>query len=403
VRPEGGQQLTASGPALTAYRQFWVSLALLWLAGVALRLTVLVIPPIIPLIASDLSLSGTEIGILSGIPVILLGAAAMPGSALIARFGALRTLLADLLIAGLASALRGVAAGALALYAATAVMSAGIAIMQPALPPLARQWLPARISLASAVFTNGLLVGETIPVMVTVPLVLPVVHGSWRAALVVWSLPMLVIAALLLAFAPRSGQGETATHQARWRPNWRSGAIWQLGTLFGSANSVYFCTNAFLPGYLTGVGRSDLIAITLTALNLGQLPASIAMVAISARIERRAFPFVAAGIMMLICLAGIVSTASGWTVFFAAWLGFLGAVVLTLGFALPPLLSKPADVAHTSAAMFTISYSEGLIVSVLSGAAWDLAGNARFAFLPIAMAALPLLFVPALLGLHRRR
>ena len=46
-------------------------------------------------------------------------------------------------------------------------------------------------------------------------------------------------------------------------------------------------------------------------------------------------------------------------------------MVLTLGFALPPLLSAPSEVARMSAAMFTISYSEGLIVSVLSGAASD--------------------------------
>ena len=48
-----------------------------------------------------------------------------------------------------------------------------------------------------------------------------------------------------------------------------------------------------------------------------------------------------------------------------------------------------------SAAMFTISYSEALVVSVLSGAAWDLGGSRGFAFLPIAICALPLLFVPA--------
>jgi hypothetical protein len=50
--------------------------------------------------------------------------------------------------------------------------------------------------------------------------------------------------------------------------------------------------------------------------------------------------------------------------------------------------------------MFTISYSEALVIAVLSGAAWDLSGSARFAFLPIAIATLPLLFVPALVPFH---
>jgi Na+/H+ antiporter NhaC len=54
-----------------------------------------------------------------------------------------------------------------------------------------------------------------------------------------------------------------------------------------------------------------------------------------------------------------------------------------------------------SAAMFTISYSGALVVSVVSGAAWDRAGSARAAFLPIALSALPLLLVPAAIRFHR--
>ena len=45
--------------------KYWIVLGLLWLAGVGLRLTILVVPPVILLIAADLHLSGTEIGVLS--------------------------------------------------------------------------------------------------------------------------------------------------------------------------------------------------------------------------------------------------------------------------------------------------------------------------------------------------
>ena len=71
-------------------REFWVAVGLLWLAGVGLRLTILAVPPVIALIQNDLQLSGTEVGILSGLPVDSVRAsAALPGSLLIARFGAL--------------------------------------------------------------------------------------------------------------------------------------------------------------------------------------------------------------------------------------------------------------------------------------------------------------------------
>src|SRR5689334_10697652 len=51
--------------------------ALLWLAGVALRLTVLAVPPVIPQIHADLNLSETEVGILTGLPQVLFACAAV--------------------------------------------------------------------------------------------------------------------------------------------------------------------------------------------------------------------------------------------------------------------------------------------------------------------------------------
>src|SRR5262249_2476901 len=171
-------------------REIWIAGSLLWLAGVALRLSVLAVPPVIALIQSDLRLSGTEVGLLSGLPTILFAMAALPGSLMIPRVGALPALVARLGIAGIASALPGAILHVFALYAATIVMSAGIAISQPALPPLIRQWLPQRVSLGTALFTNGVLVGETLPVMLTIPLMLPLVGESWRWALAVWGVPL---------------------------------------------------------------------------------------------------------------------------------------------------------------------------------------------------------------------
>jgi CP family cyanate transporter-like MFS transporter len=374
-------------------REVWIAGSLLWLAGVALRLSILAVPPVIALIQSDLRLSGTEVGVLSGLPMILFAIAALPGSLFIARLGPLPTLITGLIVAGLASGLRGALLDVFALYAATVVMSAGIAIMQPALPPLVRQWLPQHVSLGTALYTNGLLVGETLPVMLTIPLVLPLVDNSWRWSLAVWGLPLVLIAILTLALAPARKPPAPSAPTGVWWPDWRNPLTWQIGILLGSVNGVYFASNTFLPGHLTEAGRPDLISAALTALNFGQLPASFILLATADRFVRRAWPFVVCGVVFLLCLAGFVMTASLWTVACAGVLGFLGAVVFTLALTLPPLLSAPADVARVSAAVFTISYTQALLVSVLSGAAWDLAADPRFAFLPMAISALPLLFM----------
>ena len=198
---------------------------------------------------------------------------------------------------------------------------------------------------------------------------------------------MLAIAGLML-FAPRA-PASAAMPSRRWWPDWSDSLIWRLGFILSSVNGVYFCANAFIPSYLTSRGRPDLVSISLTALNLAQLPASAIMLAVAGKFERRHWPMVATGVVMLFAIAGIAFSASYWTVAFAALLGFAGAATLTIGFALPAMVSAPEDVGRVSAAMFTISYTVAMIFSVVSGAVWDLAGDPRWAFLPVALSLLP--------------
>src|SRR5215468_3799112 len=85
----------------------WLCLLLLWLAGNGLRITILAVPPVIPLLTADLHMSATEVGILGGLPAVLFAIAAIPGALMIARFGALHTLVFGLLATAAGSALRG--------------------------------------------------------------------------------------------------------------------------------------------------------------------------------------------------------------------------------------------------------------------------------------------------------
>jgi CP family cyanate transporter-like MFS transporter len=375
-------------------RTDWTAVSLLWVSGAGLRLTVLAVPPVIALIQLDLGLSGTQIGILSGLPVVMFALAAVPGSLLISRFGALRTLIFGLILAGVASGLRGVGPNIWVLYFFTILMGAGVAVMQPALPSLVREWLPKRVGFGTAVYINGLLVGETLPVALTLPLLFPLIGGSWQLALACWGLPLLLMAAFVIWLAPRR---DVATPKAsvptRWWPDWRSSLVWRLGLIVGSVNGAYFGANTFLPGHLTQAGRPDLISEALTAINAAQLPASFILLAVAGKLERKIWPFAITGLLLVGSIVGVMFTASIWTVVFAAVLGFCTAFGLTMSLALPALLAAPADIPRTAAAMFTIGYGGAVLMTVIAGKVWDLTGDARFAFVPLAIGALPQLLL----------
>lgn len=379
-------------------------LALLWLAGAGLRLTILAVPPVLPLIHRDFELTATGVGLLASLPVAFFALAALPGSLLIARFGATSTLVAGLFVTALGSAARGASPNVVLLYASTMVMGAGVAVMQPALPIVVREWLPRRIGFGTAVYSNGLLVGEVVPVLLTIPVVLPLVGGGWRADLVLWSLPVLATAIVVAVSAPHPARGTTtaAPPSRRWWPDWSEPLTWQLGLLLGCVTSMYFGANAFIPDFLVSRGRPDLVGPALTALNVGQLPGSLVLLVLAERLARRAAPFVVLGVLGAIGVIGLVAVVSAWTMLWAGLLGLACGTSMTLALTLPVLLSPPEEVGRTAGAMFAIAYGAAPLVAVVSGAAWDLGGQPQLAFVPMGLCALALAGFALVLRARRR-
>ena len=383
--------MTDTGPR----RPPWLAALLLWLAGNGLRLTILAVPPVIAMIRDDLRLSATEVGLLSSIPPAMFAIAALAGSLLVAHLGVRAALVGGLVLVALGSALRGVSPNYVALLMTTIVMSAGVALMQPIMPTAVRQWLPQRIGLGTALYTNGLLVGEILAVLLTIPVVLPLVHGNWRLSLLAWSLPIALIAVIVHLFAPHAHAptAGSAAPARKWLPDWHRGQVWRLGGLFCCINAIYFSANAFMPIYLASKGRPDLIGDALLALNLGQLPASLLLLVVAGKLERRAWPYVASGVVSLVSLVGIVMMVGPYTIAWAALLGFSDAAALILGLTLPPLLCRPEDVARTSAGTFMLSYGGAVVLALVSGAAWDLTGIPALAFAPLATCAIAMALI----------
>jgi CP family cyanate transporter-like MFS transporter len=366
---------------------------LLWTCGLCLRLTVLAVPPVISMIQRDLNLSGTEIGLLSGIPVVVFAIVATPGSIVIARMGVRGALLSGLFIAAAGTLLRTASSDAWQLYLTSVLMSAGIAIMQPAMAAAVREWMPERTGFGTAVYSNGLIMGEIIPVATMLPLVLPLVDASWRLALAVWTVPLLLTASAVAVLVPKSANVVTR-HTGRWLPQWNRWLNWRIGMTLGSIMSTYFCLNGFLPAILTEHGRQDLISAGLTALNIGQVPASFLLLLAADRLQGRRWPYLVLGALVSTCVVGIITSAGGWIVFWAAVSGFSLGSALVLGLALAPLLcDNPNEVALTSAAALAIGYGFAMLISLISGLAWDLAGHATAALIPILLGGLPIFVV----------
>ena len=196
--------LLAGNPAEISTGRIVKMMGALWLCGVAMRMTILAMPPVIPLVHAELHMTETQVGLLVGLPLLLFALAAIPGSLMIARIGPIRAVVAGMVIAAFAGAARAVAIDVWTLYAAALVTGFGVAIMQPSMPVLVREWTPNRIALATIAYTSGMMMGATFPPLLTISTILPLVGGSWRLNLMVWAVPALLIVPLFLLLSPTS-------------------------------------------------------------------------------------------------------------------------------------------------------------------------------------------------------
>ena len=362
-----------------------VRLLLLWLGGIDLRLTMLAVPPLLPLIHRGLGLDEKAVGALVSGPVLILALAAVPGSLLVARLGMRGALIGGLGMVALFGAARGLGPSTVVLFSTTFLMGAGIAVSQPVFPALVREWFPRRIAIATAAYSNGILIGETLPTVFTTPFgVLTIARGDWRWALAIWSI--LVVLSGVAIVAATAGHTSEPVAKRRWWPAWRQGQAIRIGVVMGMASAAYFGANAYIPDFLDQSGRHSLISPTLAVLNASQL-LTAPVVALWPRLLSGRAGFIGAAVCMGVSQVGIVlgpgATVLGW----ALLLGFSTALAFIVVLSLPPRVAPPGDVARMSAAVFTFQYATAFVVPFLAGAMWDATGRALFAFVPGILAA----------------
>jgi CP family cyanate transporter-like MFS transporter len=367
-------------------RKDWVRLLLLWLGGIDLRLTMLAVPPLIPQIHHALHLDEKGVGALVSLPVLLLATAAVPGSLLIAKLGVRGALITGLGLVAVFGATRGLGPSVRVLFTSTFVMGLGVAVSQPAFPTIVREWFPRRIAIATAVYSNGILVGETLPTALTSPVgALPLAHGDWRWALALWSVVVVLTAIAIAIAAPK--RGPRPPIPTRWWPSWREGQTVRFGVVMGMASAIYFATNAYIPDFLDQTGRHQLITPTLAIFNGAQL-LTAPIVAVWDRLLTGRLGFLGSSALMAVAQVGIVVTPGAGVLLWAFVLGFAAALAFIVVLTMPPRLAAAGDVHRMSAGVFTFQYAIAFVVPLVAGAVWDATGRAVLAFVPGMIAAL---------------
>ncbi|HYA98701.1 MAG TPA: MFS transporter, partial [Ktedonobacteraceae bacterium] len=379
------------------------------LVGFNLRSVLLGVPPVLPLIQHALGLSYTLIGFLTALPVLVLAVGAWPSGLLAERIGARLSVSIGLGLLATGTILRAFKVNMLSLFFFTLILSMGITMSQTAIPILIRRWYPKQIGLVSALFSDGLILGEAVAAGITVLVMVRFLGGNnWAGTFIFWGIPIVILLALWLLLAPPGPArakrplisrlpAATPLHtDAPPAQRKRVNAL-HLGILVGGVSLIYFGMNAWIASYNQALHQSFITPAALLSLNAAQLPVSIGVTFVAQYIAGRRWPFIVAGIISAFAIAGWIFTPVELQPLWAALLGGSAALVFTLGIALPPLLAAPQEVGRLAGITLSLIYGVAFAGPFIGGALWDLFNVPALAFAPIVIACVMLIVLGALL------
>ncbi|MEV7419312.1 MFS transporter [Streptomyces sp. NPDC089919] len=264
--------------------QLWALLGLALLAA-NLRAAITSVPPLLGALQDVLGLSGAQVGILTTLPVLCLGAFAAVAPAVAHRIGTEAAVALALAVLTLGVALRAVPVP-LCLFAGTVLAGAGIAVGNVLVPAVVKRHFPARTGAATGIAMTLMAGSGALAAALAVP-----VHDAagWRPALALWALPALpavLVWRRLARRARRAGAAVRAVPAERGRSLLAAPLAWAVAGFLGVVSLMFYVLVSWLPAVMrdSGYGAAEAGLMMSVMLAIG-IPLGFVVPVVAARLS----------------------------------------------------------------------------------------------------------------------
>lgn len=380
----------------------WILLVTLGLVALNLRAVLTAIPPLTLDIRAATGWNDTTIGLLTTLPVIVMGLAALIVPRVAQRIGRPQTVWLALGLLVLASAGRLLAGIPIVLFVTAFLGGLGIALASGLVPALVREKLPRSTGSATGLWTASMFTGAALAAALTVPIALAT--GSWQWGLAVWAIPALIALALwtVVETPYRRHDDDRAGGAISLRSlPWRQPHAWAL-TAYLAINSIVFYTAlAWIAPSLDERGwtpeEGGLLFGLFTA---SQIAAALLMPWLAQRLPGRRIAWAATVVVTAACLVSLAYAPGFLTALVLFLLGFTNAGGFTIGLSMLSEFSPDAPSASRLTAMaFSVTYLLAAVGPTLAGALLDAAGSWTLVY--VILAGVALLQLPVLAPLRK--
>lgn len=271
---------------------------LVFIIALNLRPIMAAMGPLFPLLQRDAQLSATQLSLLTTLPVIMMGLAALAGPLLLRRLGELRGIAAGLVLLALASVARGFDQSATMLIISALVAGSGIGLIQALMPAQIKRHFGTKAGTLMALFTTGLMAGAAIAAASAAPL------ANAQGLALTLAIPVVpAIIALLLWLTVSRGIAPVQSNQPARAA--RSTRAWLLMIFFGIGTGAYTLVLAWLPPFYMQHGwQPEQSGYVLGALTLTEVAAGFVLSALIHRFRDRRRPLL---VVLTLILLGLIS------------------------------------------------------------------------------------------------
>ena len=295
----------------------WILATITILVGLNLRPIMASISPIIPVLIDTVGINNQTAGLLTTVPVAMMGCFALLGPRIQSRVSEYLGILAGLLAIALSCTYRFFVDSVLLLLITSLIGGIGIAIIQTLMPAYLKRMTPENASVFMGLFTTGIMAGAAISAATVSPL--EGVFG-WNIALSIMAIPT-ILAIILFA----SGMPRIESSRNGYLPlPLKSKNAWLLMLFFGIGTGAYTLVLAWLPLNYTQLGWSrDASGALLSILTVAEVISGILISIFIKKLTDRRKPLF---ITLSLILIGLVLL-----IYIPSKLAFLTVIILGLG------------------------------------------------------------------------
>ncbi|MBK5504089.1 CynX/NimT family MFS transporter [Bacillus sp. TH12] len=339
----------------------------LFFVSINLRIGITSVSPVLETIRQDLNISNFSVSFLTAIPVFCMGTFALLTGKVIRKYGAEKSIMACLILIGLATCMRAFTFSISTLFASSLFIGIGIALAGPLLSGFIKEKFPTKIGLMIGIYSVGMGTGASLSAGLTIPLQ-HVLKDDWNMALAFWG-----VLTIIFWYPVMKRKKNTSTQDKKNNSlPLRNKKAWLFTIFFGLQSGIFYSITTWLAPANQNMGVSSEQAGTLiTVFTVVQMICSFLIPTLADIYKNRALWLLGSICFVLVGLSLMIyPLTTPWIPSILLGIGLGG--VFPLALMLPLYETKTSeDASAWTAMMQSGGYIMGGFIPVLAGIARD--------------------------------